>query len=170
MRPCQNRYLSSQTGPLLQCIPDLLCTSSSRIFLVNTCLQSSAQPQLLTSHPFMLSACHIASFQWYRLLWAFPELAHDTLQEPAAFGASSSKDSAVNRRSSSFDGWLSSGPKPPAPSKPPPPSSASSKSVPAEAAGEISDRRVCGSPALDTDGTLALLLPYLRCRTCKLCC
>ena len=61
--------------------------------------------------------------------------ADDALQEPVAFGASSSKDSAVNRRSSSFDGWLSSGPKLTAPGKPPP-SSIASKSTTAESAGE----------------------------------
>ena len=83
------------------------------------------------------------------------DLRH-ALQEPVAFGASSSKDNAVKRRSSSFDGWLSSGPKPPAPSKPSP-SSTSSKSVPAEAAGEASG--VCGLPVTSLYGTLTSWYP-----------
>ena len=71
----------------------------------------------------------------------------EALQEPVAFAAGSSKDGAVNRRSSSFDGWLSSGPKPTAPSKAPP-SSTSSKAATADAEGEARDSSVHGQPGV----------------------
>jgi hypothetical protein len=54
------------------------------------------------------------------------EAGRDCLQDTVNFEAGSSKDSAANRRSSSFDGWLSTGPKLGAPPKPPAPSKAAS--------------------------------------------